>query len=132
MACILLVEDDQGVRTLTREILEGAGHIVSEAADGAIGVTRFKAERFDLVITDLIMPEQEGIETIQIIRRLNRVVPIIAISGGGRGEATDYLQVALKLGADAALAKPFSPAELRDLVRTWLAFGVLGPDAASA
>lgn len=116
MANILLIDDDATVRHALKQVLERAGHQVEEAADGIIGVAKFTASRPDLVITDIIMPNQEGIETIIELRRLAPDVAIIAMSGGGRTGNRDFLAMAEKLGAAKMMAKPFRPKELVEAV----------------
>jgi two-component system, chemotaxis family, chemotaxis protein CheY len=112
MSAILLIDDDASVRQVVSEMLRLAGHDVAIAENGRVALERLGEQTFDLVITDLIMPEQEGIETISEIRRRDRSMPIIAISGGGRLGPGDYLETARYLGADATLAKPFARQEL--------------------
>jgi CheY-like chemotaxis protein len=112
MGEILLIDDDPSVRQVVSEMLRQAGHAVTIAENGRVAVERLKGQTFDLVITDLIMPEQEGIETIAEIRRRDPHMPIVAISGGGRLGPGDYLETARYLGADATLAKPFGRQEL--------------------
>lgn len=84
------------------------GHFVVAAKDGREGVEHYTGGVFDLVITDLIMPDKEGIETIMDIRKLNAEVKIIAMSGGGRVTSADYLKIAQQVGANRILTKPFS------------------------
>jgi CheY-like chemotaxis protein len=112
MARILLIEDNQAQREILRQVLERLGHAVIEATDGDDGLARFARGGADLVLTDLIMPGKEGLETIQEFRRTHPQVKIIAMSGGARVGANDYLNVAKRFGADCILAKPFSSAEL--------------------
>ncbi len=122
MAVILLVEDDPDLRPTLEAILKSDGHTVRAVADGSFGVASFEQGRPDLVITDIVMPNREGIETIRMMRALDARVPIIAISGGGEmRHELSYLTLAQKLGASATLAKPFRPAELRALVKEVLA-----------
>lgn len=112
MARVLIVDDDDQVRTVFRKALESGGYQVTEAPNGRIGARLYRESPFDLVIMDLIMPEQEGLETITALRRDFPEVKIIAISGGGRGTATDYLSVARMLGAKLSLEKPITPGAL--------------------
>jgi CheY-like chemotaxis protein len=112
MSSILVIDDDAAVRQVVGEMLRLAGHDVTIAENGRIAMERLGDQSFDLIITDLIMPEQEGIETIAEIRRRDADVPIVAISGGGRLGPGDYLETARYLGADATLAKPFGRQEL--------------------
>lgn len=109
---VLVIDDDILVRRTISRILQHGGYEVTLAEDGAKGVAKFRSERPDLVITDIIMPEQEGIETIIQLLRDNPAARIIAVSGGGRLGSMDFLTVASKLGAAAILRKPFEPAEL--------------------
>lgn len=116
MPRILLIDDDDAVRLVLRTSLELMGHSVAVASNGREGLEVAMAEKFDLVITDLIMPEKEGIETIQDLHRRQPSLKIIAMSGGGRGNAADYLPLAGLLGANRTLAKPFSHEELEQAV----------------
>lgn len=112
MAMILVVDDDVQVLDVMSEMLRLDGHEVVVAENGRLAVERLRTGGFDLVITDLIMPEKEGLETIADIRKLAGDVPIIAISGGGRVGPSDYLDTARFIGANATLAKPFGRQEL--------------------
>ena len=105
MARILVIDDDEAFRPMVKQMLEQAGHEVLEAANGKEGVKLYNAEAPDLVITDLIMPEQEGIETILGLVKENPDAPVIAMSGGGRFTGIDVLSSARKFGAKQALAK---------------------------
>ena len=113
---ILLIDDEPLVRKTMRVALERAGHQVVEAANGRIGGDLFDRGDFDLVISDILMPEQEGIETIRKMRSARPDVRILAISGGGRGKSTGYLWMAADLGANEVLQKPFGPTELVAMV----------------
>jgi len=117
MADILIIDDDRQIRRLLTRILTGAGHTVREAENGRDGVEAFARQRADMVITDIVMPDMEGLETILSLRRENPTLPIIAISGD-----TDpvYLRAAGSLGATGSLRKPFSPNSLRELVEAML------------
>lgn len=112
MSAILVIDDDASVREVVSEMLRLEGHEVTIAENGREAIPLLAANRFDLVITDLIMPEKEGIETISEIRRTDSKIPIVAISGGGRLGPGDYLETARYIGADATLAKPFARQEL--------------------
>ena len=118
---VLVIDDEQAVRYALTRILESNGYEVVTAADGVLGVAMFRTHRPDLVITDLIMPEQEGIQTIQQLRKDDPAIKILAISGGGRLVNIDFLQLAASLGADDVLAKPFETRELLTAVRNLLA-----------
>ena len=105
MATILVIEDERIVRTVIRRFLEKAGHTVIEAEDGRIGLRLFKEQPVDLVITDIIMPNSEGIETIANLRKERRGLPIIAMSGGGTVGPVDYLDLARRFGAAGTYEK---------------------------
>ena len=119
---ILLIDDDALVRYAIVRILAHEYKVVS-AGNGREGVAALQKEPFDLVITDILMPDQEGIETIRAIRRLSPGVPIIAISGGGRFSGPDYLALAEKFGASKTIPKPFEPAALLNSIEQCLAAG---------
>ncbi len=112
---ILIIDDDPLVRASARMVLQRAGHVVDEANDGNVGIARAKLHRPDLILTDIVMPNKEGTETILEIRGTNSPVKIIAISG-----ATHNLKVAKLMGADYTLHKPFSLEKLLDLVKAAL------------
>jgi CheY-like chemotaxis protein len=117
MSCILVIDDDENVLTLMRRMLEPEGYDVLDAPDGRNGLRLCSCRHVDLVITDIIMPEMEGLEVIMGLRREMPDVKIIAVSGGGRIQPGDYLELASALGADLTLTKPFTLNELRDAVR---------------
>jgi DNA-binding response OmpR family regulator len=104
-ARIVVADDEAGVRGFLRAALEQGGYEVIEAADGKQALRQARSGGVDLVITDIVMPEQEGIETIQALRKEMPGIGIIAISGKSEGP---YLKMAGVLGADAMLAKPVS------------------------
>jgi CheY-like chemotaxis protein len=112
MQRILVIDDDEQMRALLRDILERAGYEVTEAQHGLEGLRLFRACPADLVVTDLIMPEKEGVETILELRAEFPEVPIIAVSGGGRNGPRDYLEIAARLGARRTVAKPFTRQEI--------------------
>jgi len=111
-----LVDDEEIVLRLFETVLELDHHVVTTASNGNSALAAVATGTFDLVITDLVMPDKEGIETIVELRKLRPELPIIAMSGGGRGNAADYLDMAAKLGARKTLAKPFSTQALLDAV----------------
>jgi DNA-binding response OmpR family regulator len=112
------------MRRMMGRVLTDAQHQVFEAADGRDGVRQFHAERPEIVVTDIVMPEQEGIQTISEIRAGGSNVAIIAISGGGGGgDGALYLTIAEELGADAVLQKPFRLAELVAVIDRMLSRG---------
>jgi CheY-like chemotaxis protein len=113
MPKILLVDDDGPFRKMLRITLAQLGYEVREAADGREAMKLLREEPPDLILTDLVMPEKEGLELIGELRLQHPWLKIIAMSGGGRVNAVDYLRVARRLGVDGVLAKPFSSDELR-------------------
>ena len=96
MARILIIDDEDELRILLRQMLEHAGHEVTEAVNGTEGIELYERDTHELIITDIIMPEMEGVETMLALRRTDPELPIIAISGGGRLDATDFLTMAKK------------------------------------
>ncbi len=115
MALILLVDDDDDVRTATKHLLERDGHDVHVANDGLQGLNRVTSLPFDLAIVDLYMPVMDGLELIPKIRIQLPDLPVIAMSGGYKGgRGLDLLRAAERAGATATLAKPFTIEELRE------------------
>jgi two-component system, chemotaxis family, chemotaxis protein CheY len=121
MAKILVIEDDAIARITIVQLLEEAGHQLLWAVNGLQGMAVFRGWQPDLVITDIIMPEQEGIQTIAEMRAAKPDAKIIAISGGGRIGNTDFLQIARQLGAMDVVPKPFDPDFLLAIVEACLA-----------
>ncbi len=121
MSRILIIDDEAMIRQMFRRILEIEGFAVDEAADGNEAVFRCRKSPPDLIITDLIMPDKEGIETIIEIKKDFPDIRIIAISGGGRITAQEYLEMAETFGANLTLTKPISRDELVTAVRALLA-----------
>ena len=119
MPRILIIDDDVAVRTTVRHLLERAGYQIVEAGDGREGSRML--DGVDLVITDLLMPEVDGVNLLGMIRREGLTVPVIAMSGGGKVDSKSYLDVAKALGAFATIAKPFELDHLLATVRDALA-----------
>ena len=133
MARILVIDDDPTIRSLCTLALTNTGHEVATAPDGRDGLAMLGHSSFDLVVTDLVMPDQEGISTIRSIRDMAHDLPILAISGSMIGDprgGLDYLKLAMSLGAQAGLRKPFSPRQLTKAVEELLAAAVPPPAAA--
>jgi DNA-binding NtrC family response regulator len=120
MSRILIIDDDQSVRSVLCRALKRVGHEISEAADGRAGLIKISESSFDLVITDIVMPEMEGIELILQLRRDHPTLKVIAISGGGRMPAKNYLDIARAGGAAKVLTKPFEIEEFLAAVETVL------------
>ncbi len=115
MIRILVIDDDAIVRGVLKDLLRAEGYEVLEATNGKEGVRLYRESPTDLIITDLFMPEQEGIETIVELRRAYPAVKIVAISGGNKSmSGIDYLRMAEQLGARRTVTKPF---DIDDLLR---------------
>ena len=120
MVRILIIDDEDQPRRMLQQVLTRAGYEVIEARNGNEGLQYFRARPTDLIITDILMPEKEGLETIIDIRREFPAVKIIAISGGGRTGNLNFLEVAKRLGAQHTLQKPFELQEMLGAVRDLL------------
>ncbi len=114
---ILVVDDEEQMRSKLRLMLESEGYEITEAPDGNIALWLYKEKPSDLIVLDIIMPEKEGLETITELKREFPDVKILAISGGGTGDAGQYLSLAKTMGADSILAKPFEKEELLKAVK---------------
>lgn len=113
MSVILIIEDDKELREMIKTALIRKDHIVLEAENGKEALIHFKPSVTDLVITDLIMPDEDGLKVIMKIREMKKGIKLIAISGGGKAGPGGYLNLAKALGADAVYSKPFS---INDLI----------------
>lgn len=120
MGQILIIDDEQNVREAIGKIVESMGHVPVEAINGREGIRKFRERPTEVVISDILMPEKEGLETIRELRSIAPSVKIIAISGGARLQGTDFLSVAEQLGADAVLRKPFKIDQLCDMINSCL------------
>jgi two-component system chemotaxis response regulator CheY len=114
---ILLIDDDDQLRRMLRRALERDGYLVMEARDGREGSRVYRATPTDLIILDILMPEQEGLQTIRELRQTFPALKIIAISGGGGSATLNFLHAAELTGARRSLAQPFTLEELRGAVR---------------
>jgi two-component system, chemotaxis family, chemotaxis protein CheY len=121
MSRILIIDDDPAVRRMIATALSRLGHDVAESSDGAEGVQQYRARPSELVITDLYMPGQDGIETIQVLRDEFPDARILAISGGASVGGSGSLIDARLLGADDTLEKPFTLDQLAAVVNGLLA-----------
>lgn len=108
MPVILIVEDDKELREMLKISLIRRKYTVLEAVNGREAIKHFKPDFTDMVVTDLIMPEEDGLKVIIKVRELKPSIKIIAISGGGKVGPESYLNLAKALGADAVFSKPFS------------------------
>ena len=116
MASVLVVEDEKLVRRTLNKMLRAGGHDVAEVEDGQRALSYLGRHPVEVVVTDIIMPGKDGLETIAEIRRRFPNAKIIAISGGGRPSGTGALNAAKALGADRILAKPFRQDEILVMV----------------
>jgi len=116
MKSILLVEDDDQFRTMLKEVLTRANYQVQEASDGKEGIKLFESHTPDLVLTDLVMPDQEGLGMILELKKLCSEAKIIAMSGGSIGGSANTLKMAKLFGATRVLRKPFSHQEILEAV----------------
>ncbi len=121
MAHILVIDDDPVLRRIITLALEAAGHTVLRCENGRKAIDFLAHDRADLLITDIIMPEMDGVETVRAARRLQPYLPILAISGGGSFAPADYLGIARAFGATDVLPKPFHPPDLVERVARLLA-----------
>lgn len=120
MASILLIDDDDDVRPTIAAMLARGAHEVRQAENGVEGLDMYRFKPADLVLTDLVMPEKEGLATIMELRKINPAVKIVAMSGGFAYDPKLYLHMATRFGADRVLRKPFSPQELLDTIKATL------------
>ncbi len=116
MARILLIDDDDAFRNALRLTLIHHGHTVTEARDGKEGIKLFPSISADLVITDIVMPEKEGLEVLMELKKSSPSVKVIAISGGGHLSAEDCLRIAQRMGAVKVLKKPFLSADIMSAI----------------
>ena len=120
MRRILIIDDDHHILIMTKKMLERAGFEVELASNGNEGLELFKKVPVDLVITDIIMPEKEGLETIREMKRIRSDLKIIAMSGGGKISSDNYLDTAKIFGATRILGKPFSQKQMVSTVQELL------------
>jgi CheY-like chemotaxis protein len=118
LARILVIDDNEDVRTVVADMLEAAGHNVATAPDGARGIEMQRQSPVALVVTDILMPEKEGLETIRDLKEEFPELRIIAMSGAGKLlKSSTHLFTAKEVGADAILRKPFGSSALLELVQ---------------
>ena len=120
MEKILVIDDEPVIRVLLRQLFEKRSYTVFEASDGAEGLDLYRKENPDVVVTDLIMPEEEGLSVIKKIKKIKPDANIIAISGGGLGSAEVYLKLAKSMGAQYVFQKPFDDKEMLSTVENML------------
>lgn len=113
---VLLIDDEPMVRKIVRKMLERAGHEVVDVENGREGLHQLKRAEFDLIVTDIIMPDVEGIEVLMTVCEQHPSIAVVAMSGGGSIGNVDFLDVARKLGAAATLQKPFTSEALLEAI----------------
>jgi DNA-binding NtrC family response regulator len=119
---ILVADDEEGIRSLLAHWLQRQGHTVASVGSAVEAAALLGERRFDLVITDIVMPGGDGFELIASFRKTQPAARIVAISGGGKYlQGTDCLKIARGLGANSAVMKPFKWDELQDAIDTALA-----------
>ena len=121
MCKILIIDDEPHILLMLKKMLERAGYEVDLASNGNEGMEIFQKESADMVITDIIMPEKEGLETIREMKRLYPGLKIIAMSGGGKISADNYLETAKIFGAHRIFQKPFTQKEFISTVNELMA-----------
>jgi CheY-like chemotaxis protein len=114
---ILVIDDDELVRLTLTRLLQKVGYDVLQAKNGVAGIEIYKQSRPDIVLTDMLMPDKEGLETISELKRLNPDAKIIAMSGGGQSQNMTFLQLARKVGAGQTINKPVKPVELFEAIK---------------
>jgi len=120
MKKILIIDDEPHILLMLKKMLERSGYEIELATNGVEGIELFKKIKPDLVITDIIMPEKEGLETIREMKRIKSDLRIIAMSGGGKVSADNYLKIAKIFGASKLIAKPFAVKEMVSAVEVLL------------
>lgn len=114
MSLILVIDDSEPMRKMVDLVLKGAGHEVVLANDGVEGVEKFKAQKFDMIITDINMPNKNGIQLIEEVRKIDSDIPILALTTESED---DMRKKGAEAGADGWIVKPFRPAQFLDIVR---------------
>jgi len=117
MGKVLIIDDENEIRKLVARFLKKLGFDSDEAENGILGLELFKQNQYEFVVTDIIMPEKEGLETIRDMRKINQNAKILGISGGSLKWNFDYLKTARLLGAQVTLNKPFDFDEFSDSVK---------------
>ncbi len=117
MAHILLIDDDEPILSMLSQALEREGYEVTTAANGIEGIKLYEKTLADVVITDIVMPEMEGLEAIRKLRQINKDVKIIALSGGGFIDPDEYLKLAKQFGAEYTFPKPVDLKKIKDTLK---------------
>ena len=123
MQKILIIDDEPHILMMLKKMMEKAGYDIDLASNGHEGMKLFQKSPSDLVITDIIMPEKEGLETIREMKRIQPELKIIAMSGGGKISAESYLETASIFGANRVIQKPFTQKEMVTAVNELMVAG---------
>jgi len=123
MIKVLLVDDDEIIRETLTEVLKLRNFYVHSLSDGTKVVSEIKENNYDIIILDIVMPNKEGLETIQDVRKVNTKIPILAVSGGGRTTPSSNLELAKMMGANDTLIKPFDSQSLIQKIQNLLNTG---------
>ena len=113
---IFIIDDDESMLQIQSALLAEAGHEIQSSTQSGSALEKIRASKPDCVITDIMMPDQDGIETVLRIKEFNANIKVIVISGGGHQRAMDFLPAAERLGADLTLKKPFKPLDVLEAV----------------
>jgi len=124
---VLVIEDDTLTRLMLCRVLRDMGYVTIDAGNGHTGMEMFRTEQPDLIVTDILMPDKEGLETIMEIRAADADIPIVAMSGGGGMQGLSFLAMAKKFGASRTIAKPFTPEKLEEILDSFM-IGNSNPD----
>lgn len=117
MIRIMVVDDDEAFRQTVCELLAEGDFEILSAESGTQLFTVLKKQSVDIVLTDIVMPDEDGLEIVRKIKKMNPAPKIVAMSGGGRIAATDYLEIARLMGVSATIRKPFKQQELVGLLQ---------------
>lgn len=117
---ILVIDDDELIRSLVKEVLSRNNYQIDEAENGKVGLQKCKSQEYDLIITDIVMPEMEGISLIQKLNEFHQGIPVIAMTGNAHGRMEEFLELSQQLGANAVLAKPLQIDEIISTVDSLL------------
>lgn len=120
-AKVLLIDDMSGVRRSVAHVLRSLGHDVVEAENGAVAINKLRDDHYDLIVTDILMPEKDGCEVIEFARSQSRPPRVIAMSGGGSQATANQAIDRARGKADGILLKPFNRQDIVDLVDRMLA-----------
>lgn len=120
MTKVLIVDDDKMIRETLSQALRLRNFFVNSLSDGTKVLKEIKENNYDIIVMDIVMPNKEGLETIQDVRKVNTEIPILAVSGGGRTAPRSNLEIAIMMGANDTLIKPFDSLSLAQKIQKML------------